>query len=363
MSKPKEIVVAGKSYFAWPYEEQTQVKHRVLGAYLKIWITKLGFRSHTLFCDCHGGCGAYVMEDGTVHYGSSILIKQIGDDVNKNRKYKTGVFYCETEKRAYDNFIEVVKDAGNVKINCFNQRFEDVIVKPNISKYFTKYPTLFLVDPFGYNFAISDLSELMRSFGNEIIVNFMFDFINRFISKPELERSFNAFFGSEKWKAAINLNGQQRETYLVELFSSKLRETTGARFVFPYRLCYPDKDQTYYYLIHATNHIDGITLMKDAFASINNGHVQYLGKNNNAIFLFDLSCYKADDIYKSFLTNHKGERIEFKDFWTEIVEDTAYTIKDLSEAIKELELHGKVSITRVSSKRGYYKDRDVINVL
>lgn len=29
MSKPKEIQIPGKDYFAWQYEEQTKVKHRV----------------------------------------------------------------------------------------------------------------------------------------------------------------------------------------------------------------------------------------------------------------------------------------------------------------------------------------------
>lgn len=363
MSKPKETAVNNKTYFAWPYEEQTQVKHKVLCAYSRIWIAKLGCRSNTLFFDCHGGCGAYIKEDGSVYYGSSILVKKIGHEVNKNRQYKTGVYYCEMEKNYYDNFLQVVDDVGNLRIASCNDKFEKIINKPSVKKNYTKFPTLFLVDPFGYNFAITSLSELMKSFGNEIIVNFMFDFINRFISKPELEESLNRFFGTDKWKKAINLYGQQRETFLVDVFRNRLKEITGAKYVFPYRLCYPNKDQTYYYLIHATNHIDGITLMKSAFASINNGRVQYLGKNNNVITLFDLSSFKATDIYTSFLKKHKDESIKFKDFWTEIVEDTAYTIKDLSEAIKELEKDSKISVTRVSSKRGSYRDSDIIYVL
>lgn len=36
MSKPKEIQISGKNYYAWKYEEQTKVKHKVLGSYAKI---------------------------------------------------------------------------------------------------------------------------------------------------------------------------------------------------------------------------------------------------------------------------------------------------------------------------------------
>ncbi len=363
MSKPEEIAITGKNYFAWPYEEQTQIKHKVLGSYAKIWIAKLGSRSNTLFFDCHGGCGAYITQDGCVHYGSSILVKSIADEVNKGRQFKTGVYYCEIKREYYDNYKEVLKDIGIPKIICFNSSFESVINSARVSKYYNTFPTLFLVDPFGYNFEIKYLSELMRSFGNEIIVNFMFDFINRFISMPHLEEQFNCFFGSDEWKKAIPLKGNQREAVLVNVFKKKLKELTGAKFVFAYRLCYPYKDQTYYYLIHATNHIDGITLMKDAFAGINNGRVEYLGNNNDAISLFDLSSYKADDIYDSFLAKHKANKLSFRSFWLEIVEATAYTSKDLSEALKKLEAEGKVIVTRVSSKRGAYKEADTIYVV
>ncbi len=60
MSKPKSIFIPNKDYFAWEYEEQTRVKHRVLQTYGKIWISKLGAFYDTLFVDCHGGCGAYL---------------------------------------------------------------------------------------------------------------------------------------------------------------------------------------------------------------------------------------------------------------------------------------------------------------
>lgn len=363
MSKPKEIQIPGKDYFAWQYEEQTKVKHRVLGSYVKIWISKLGYKSNTLFFDCHGGCGAYVYDKNIVSFGSSILVKQIADKISEKRSTKTGVFYCEKEKNTYENFVRIKNELGNVKINTYNDSFENVILRPDISKYYNKFPTLFLVDPFGYSFDIEKLAVMMKGFGNEVIVNFMYDFITRFISKNELKDSFNRFFGTNEWENAIPLIGRERETYLVNLFKNRLKEVTGAKYVFPYRLCYPDKDQTYYYLIHATNHIDGITLMKEAFASINNGRVQYLGKHNNDISLLDLDCFKAEEIYDSYFKNQKGNNLTVDEFWVSIVEETAYTRKDLNGVLNELVNDKKIAIDRISSKRGSYKDKDIITVL
>ena len=202
----------------------------------------------------------------------------------------------------------------------------------------------------------------MGTFGNEIIINFMFDFINRFTSVSNLEGTYTAFFGSDKWKKANQMAGNCREQYLVNLFKDKVKEITKAKYVFAYRMCYPDKNQTYYYLIHATNHIDGITLMKDSFASINNGRVQYLGKNNQATSFFDLEYYKADDIYTKYLKKYAGQTITFESIWEEIVEDTAYTNKDLALSIDDLEHNNLLSVTRVSSKRGSYREKDIIYV-
>ena len=363
MSKPDELPVEGKRYFAWPYEEQTKIKHKVLCAYTKIWVSKLGSKNNTIFFDCHGGCGAYKDDDGSIVFGSSVQIRQIADDMNKNRSSKLGIYCSEIDIRNYDNYKAVLSDVGNPTIILKNSSFEDMLSDPAVRKFYLHYPTLFFVDPFGYSLDIGCLSPMMRGFGNEIIFNFMFDFINRFISIPSVEDTLSQFFGTENWKKARTMNGRDRELFLVNTFKEQLRKVTGARFVFAYRLCYPNKNQTYYYLIHATNHIDGITFMKESFAAVNYGHVQYLGRNNSAISLFDLVEIKANELYENHLVKLSGQTITFDTLWELIVEDTAYTRKDLNEAIKELEAKKAVTVKRITSKRQSYREKDEITVL
>lgn len=103
--------------------------------------------------------------------------------------------------------------------------------------------------------------------------------------------------------------------------------------------------------------------MKSSFASINYGRVQYLGKNEINLSFFDINYFKADDIYSTCLLVHKGKSMTFTQLWEEIVEDVAYTQKDLNEALVELEKSSKIAMTRISSKRCSYKDKDIIKVL
>lgn len=351
MSKPEERAITGKNYFAWNYEEQTHIKHKVLGAYVKIWISKLGAYNNTIFFDCHGGCGAYINKNNIINYGSTIIAKNIANEVNQNRKYKTCFFYCEKEKNIFDNFKKVIYDCGISKINMYNDDFENMITKPEIIKYYNTYPTLFFVDPFGYNLDIVKLSDLMKGHGNEIIINFMFDFINRFISFKDVEDCYNKFFGSAEWKNAEKMIGNERESFLVKLFKDKIKEITKAKYAFAYRLCYPDKKQTYYYLIHLTNHIDGISLMKSSFTAINNGKVEYLGKRANNYTLFDMESYKLNEATNFLLKKYQGKTVSFNNILEEIVEDTAYVDKELRNTIKDMEKNDKVTIKRITSKR------------
>lgn len=358
--KPPEIPVIGKDYFAWPYEGQTKIKHKVFGAYWKIWVSKLGCYSDTMFMDCHGGCGAYI-EGDEVSYGSSIIADTTATEVNCNRKYRNYICVCEKEAHNLDNLKSVWVDQRCSKWCSFkNQDFNEVIFDKRVRNFYSQHPALFLIDPFGYDLKMKNFQGLLVHKGNEIIINFMFDYMNRFLSTEGIDQQRDEYFGSEQWREALKMHGRDREIFLVELYKQSLKAHTRAKFVFAYRLSYPDKDQTYYYLIHATNDIQGITHMKNSFACVNNGRVEYLGKKQDNLSLFDLTTYKTAELVSNSLKAYHGRRITFLQLWEAIVEDIPYIEKDLSEAIHFLEDSGKLAVQRVTSKRGSYRGEDII---
>jgi len=365
MAKPENIPVYGKDYYAWNYEEQTQMKHRVLRAYYRVYASKLGRSRNTLFFDCHGGCGAYIQSDGTLSYGSSILINSVAEQVFANRPFTHNhIIICERDKGYFENLNKVLKDLGiyDKRIITYNKDYNDALLDSSNKVAYRSNSTLFFIDPFGYyDTPMLGMGDLMKHFGNEILVNFMFDFLNRGISVSNIDESqLTSFFGCEDWKNARYLSGGERETFLVDLYKRKLKETTRANFVFAYRLCYPAKDQTYYYLIHATNHIDGISLMKSSFASINYGRVEYLGKRNDEMSLFDMDYYKQSELANLLNKKFTGKTFSFIEILESIIEDTASLEKDLRGALKEMEKRGEVSIRRIDSAKTGLKGKDEV---
>lgn len=360
MAKPKKIPIAGKDYFGWYYEEQTKIKHRVLGSYAKIWISKLGKYNDTMFFDCHAGCGAYIdQETSEVTYGSSFLVEEVAHDINSKRMSKHFICACETDRSHHDNFKKVIADIGKKTISLKNDDFQNVLDDPRVKRYYSNHPTLFFVDPFGYTMKMSSIAKMMVNRKNEVLINFMFDFINRFLSVTD-PNILDEFFGSTDWRDACSMNLTEREKYLVDLFKQNLKKATNAKYVYAYRLCYADKDQTYYYLVHATNNIQGITYMKDSFASVNNGRVEYLGKYQDSVSLFDLADFKSSDFTARALKPFASQTQSFDYIWSKVADTVPYTSKDLSEALTKLQMEGKIRISRVSSKRGQYKEHDLI---
>lgn len=358
MSKPKKIFIPGYDFFFWPYEEQTHMKHKVLASYFEIWATKLGKYTDVIFFDCHGGCGAYLSNDNP-SWGSSILVSQKATELNKKHERKIRILVSEKDPKNYENLKAVISSLclqNPPKI--VNMAFEKVIYNPYVVKLYSHYPTLFFVDPFGYSLDFSVLKRAMGFPKNELLINFMFDYINRFISVPEESPKFDKLFGCDNWREAIQLSGFEREKKLVEVFRNQLKKFS--KYVFPYRISVYDKDRTYYYLFHATNHPDGCNIMKSCFASFNNGKVEYLGNRSSVLTLFDLEEVKNMEIQNYLLDRFHGASMTFSQIVETIIDDTFYLEKDIRSALRALQREKKIEVQPVTSKRNGIAGDDIV---
>jgi len=120
--------------------------------------------------------------------------------------------------------------------------------------------SLVFIDPTGWTgFGLRKIEPLLRHRPGEVIVNFMFDHINRFLEgdRSELIPSFNELFGGPGWESAVEVT-TRREEAIVELYCSRLAQIGGFAYVTFTRVLKPTLDRTYFYLIYATRHPKGL---------------------------------------------------------------------------------------------------------
>lgn len=117
----------------------------------------------------------------------------------------------------------------------------------------------YFVDPKGWSgFAMENIAPVLRHQPGEVMVNFMYDFINRFINYPDAanEQSLDRFFGMTSWRNIRNVN--DRETASLECYKEQLRTVGAYPYVTSTRILKPLSDRAYFHLVYATRNPKGI---------------------------------------------------------------------------------------------------------
>src|SRR5207237_7059155 len=71
-------------------------------------------------------------------------------------------------------------------------------------------PTLAFIDPFGWAVPFDIVKTIMASPSCEVLINFMYEEINRFIPKPDQEAKFDRFFGTTTWRECVAIQGDPK---------------------------------------------------------------------------------------------------------------------------------------------------------
>jgi three-Cys-motif partner protein len=337
------------------------MKHLVFADYFDKWVKILG-RYHKLnYFDCFGGCGAYEDDNGKIWYGSPIRGAQVIQENRSNLNRKVNIVIIDENKENLENIKKILEYLKiDIKPFFINEDFDKSVngILDSVGKL---APTFFFIDPFGFKIKMKTLKRIMEIPKTEILLNFMFDPIRRFIEVERIENTLNDLFGDESWKGICKFRGNEREVKLIDLYKEKLKQFS--KFVCYYRLSFPDKDRTYYYLFHLTNNIKGCSIMRSCFAKYNFGRLEYRGKLNNQMTFLDFKDIKIskirDEILKS-LNTPKSYLCILENFIEIYLESNIY------KAIKSLEDEGKINIvrdpelTKTGRKRESIEPQDLI---
>ena len=276
------------------YQEQTEMKHKVLRDYLDKWVKILGvgFTGRLNYIDGFAGLGAY-SKNGEIHYGSPVIA------------------------------AEVIKN---------NRRF-------------VNHSTLTLID--ADNLVLENLQKVLNYKGfyncEEMEVRFINKDFNKAINEDILKKVEGNLSPTFAFIDTFGFEGIHFETIIVNYYVSRLKKIS--KFVIPYRLDFPNKRRTYYYLIHLTNHYLGASIMKSSFGKFSPSGLQWLG-NSAQTSLADILNIDSKLIKDLLVSKYNKQSVSFKQIMIDNIDTTPYNESQFREALKELETENVVYIER-----------------
>jgi len=321
----------------WPLDDHTRAKHRILRAYLDAWIPVMGRTAkgrsraenpRLLLVDGFAGPGRYKTgEDGSPLIMLKALLEH--SDFDNLTSVEFIYLFIESDKARVDHLkaeLDAIEIPDNVTCHIEEGTFEDKfgeIVNEIHEKDSSLIPTFAFVDPFGYSFTPMSLAGKFLDFPRCEALFFlpMVDIV-RFVGREKQDDAMNSLFGTDRWKEAIGLEGDERRAFLLSLFEDQLQVNHVRSFEIR-----TDRGREYR-LVFACEHEKGLGLMKRAMWSVDPSKgVKYIAarKKDGQEVLFTSDPKTADT---GPLLDHLRER--FGTDWFTIEEAEQTTLLDTS---------------------------------
>jgi three-Cys-motif partner protein len=125
-------------------------------------------------------------------------------------------------------------------------------------------PTFVFIDPFGFKIPFSYVATVLSAPSCEVLITFMFEEINRFLSQGQQPDNFDDLFGCRDWREGINIKlPRDRVKFLHDLYQRQLTKAAGASFVRSFSMR-NERNTMDYFLFFATNNELGLKKIKEA---------------------------------------------------------------------------------------------------
>jgi three-Cys-motif partner protein len=267
MAAPKSTV--------WKIEAHTQAKHEILRRYLEAWTAILSLGRFPAIAYVDGFAGPGVYEKGEI--GSPIIALNAALEQQRLHPEMTATnlifLFIEEKKDRADRLEESVAALqlpSNFRVKVVGEASFEVGFRENLLDWYLSRnkplpPTFAFIDPFGWTgVPFSLVKEILANDSCEVLFNFMYEEINRFISHPNHPDDFDRLFGTHAWvDVPAAGDAVARRAFFHDLYVQQLKEAARARYVRAFEMRNKN-DATDYFLFFATNSRKGIQKMKEA---------------------------------------------------------------------------------------------------
>lgn len=250
--------------------EPAFVKHTFLDKYLPALIGRVG-SYYDCFVYVDGFAGPWKSVAGEAFADTSFgialrhMTAQKAHFASRNRRVHMKAFLVEKSPATFAALQRAIESFPEVECCPLLGQMEEHV--PRMLAGIPKQAFSFaLIDPKGFPH-MKPIMALIRRSHSEALVNFMFDFANRFAGTtliPALEEWLSED-GATMWRAEVDrLSKQEREDRLEQLAVEKLRNEAGYTYAPVISVDKPLHDRTLYKLIFLTRHSTGLKVFRDS---------------------------------------------------------------------------------------------------
>lgn len=345
----------------------SRIKHQILTRYLPSWATILGSSFDLLYyVDCFAGPGRYE-SDGEIVDGSPIIAVKAGKEfATQNANKKLGIVLVEDDTEQLKQLQDCLRSTqpypSNFEVSARLANSRDFI--PKIIGQIRKRtaPSFFLVDPYGHPLSIPVMNDILALQRSELLINFMWYRINMDMTNDAVQHHVTELFGDEDWKSQKfnSQHGISKEKNVLKYFCERL----AAQYVLPFRIRYDAQEdrvagnRTKYYLIHASNSLKAVLLMKDVMWPLGDeeGTFDFSGDSQGVLIS---QTPRLEELQNILLREFAGQQVAFDDIrgktW-----DIPFIEKHYRSVLQELRSSGTVEVTPVTSRGKGLSGRDLV---
>jgi three-Cys-motif partner protein len=255
-----------------PYRgrEQTQAKHFILRRYLQALAFKVLTFSDITYVDGFSGPWRTQTEDFA---DSSFMIAiQVLRDAQQQTFERTGkrrrlrCFFSESDPAAYAQLEQAVapwrKPAELFEIQTYGGKFEDAV--PQIQSFIDGSFPLIFIDPTGWTgYPFDKIKPLFARPKCEVLINFMYEFINRFAYSDDAETvaSLAPILGGIGWGDRLDPH-LPRGPAVEKLFRETLKSVGNFDFVVSTKIDKSTAERPHFFIAYGTKSPKGLTTFR-----------------------------------------------------------------------------------------------------
>jgi three-Cys-motif partner protein len=251
-----------------PYSgrEQTKAKHFILKSYLQALAFKVLTFSNVAYVD--GFSGPWETKTENFSDSSFMIAIAVLRDAQKQISKRTGVqrrircFFSENDPEAFAQLREAVaqfhRPEEGFEIRTYQGKFEDAVNEIQ-SFVGASFPLIF-IDPTGWTgYPFDKIKPLFARAKCEVLINFMYAFINRFAysNDTEIIDSMAPILGGPDWPDRLD-SSLPRGLAVEKLFRETLKSAGNFNFVVSTKIDKATDERPYFFIAYGTKSQDGL---------------------------------------------------------------------------------------------------------